>query len=576
MLGNTVARHGGPGRVAWIFATLLAALVLCGYLRTGLLLDDSFLLARASHRFGLEALDYALRTADHRIRLWVHPEPVAFEFFRPLSMLSLWIERRIWGPNIWGYHASNLVLHLANAWMLSRLAARCGLGEARALLGALAWALSIQVIPAAGWISGRTEVLWGTCALLSVHTLVRWRDGGGHAWFVASFVAATLAACAKESGLVAPLLALLVVRRAGSPPAASSATVVTPERVVLILLPPVVVMGVRLATIGMRLPPEPYLDVPHGFTSALWTAAKPGLYLGAGYLSLPLSHWGPLEWIHDHPWSLALLLPSALACTVALGRVVGRASLVLWLGWFVVALLPVMPIRPTSLYLYVPMMGLTMLIAAALEQRRNAAFAAWLVVTLIVGAGSHLFVQGFIARVWQRTETEVATVERWVRDRGATRLLTIDTPVWHYALPAAIELDSPDLRFETWFVNFKPRLDSVAASAVRWRTPLSLVITAPAGGFLQSTYERFLAFGGVPSDRGPTVEGPVDITIEGPRISPERLVVTFRDAAARDSTLIVRFGHDALRMVEPPPGVARPLAGAGVPSRETTAPGPTR
>ena len=567
MFEQPVPWRAGRARFGGVVVTLLAGLVLGGYLRTGLVLDDSFLLARAGHPFGFEALDYALRTADHRIRLWVHPDPVAFEFFRPLSMLSLWIERRVWGPHVWGYHVSNLALHLLNAWLLARLGIRCGLGEGTARLGALAWALSIQVIPAVGWISGRTEVLWGTCTLLATHALLRWREGGGTRWLASSLAASGLAACAKESGLVAPALALLAVWGAG-PPGRPTAPMFTSRHVALLLLPTAVVLGVRLATIGIHLPPEPYLDVPRGATGAMWSVIKPGLYLAAGYLSLPLSHWGPLQWIHDHPWSLAPLLAAAFAVTVALARAAGSRALGLWLGWFAIALLPVMPIRPTSLYLYVPMMGLTLFVAAAFARRRQRVLAAWLLMTMLVGAGSHLFVERFIAGVWRRTEADVATLARWVGDRGASRLVTIDTPVWHYALPAAIELESPGLRFETWFVNFRPRLDAVTGSTVRWRNPLELEITAPEGGFLHSTYEQFLAFGGEPTERHPTAAGPVDVRFEGPRANPTRLVVAFRDAATRDSTLIVRFGQDSLRSVEPFPGAA--LTG------ETSAPGRTR
>jgi len=202
-------------QVAPVLAALLAVAVLIGYVRTGFLLDDAFLLARAAHRFSFEVLDFALRTTDYRIHLWVHEDPVVFHFFRPLCSLSLWIEHRFWGTNAWGYHLTNVILHLANAWMLWRLAIRCGLGRGTALLGALAWALSIQTIPSAGWISGRTEVLWCSCMLIAIHALLRWRDGGGARWFGASLVASGLAACAKESGLVTPLLGLLTVWQSG-------------------------------------------------------------------------------------------------------------------------------------------------------------------------------------------------------------------------------------------------------------------------------------------------------------------------------------------------------------------------
>jgi hypothetical protein len=111
-------------------------------------------------------------------------------------------------------------------------------------------------------------------------------------------------------------------------------------------------------------------------------------------------------------------------------------------------------------------------------------------------------------------------------------------------------------------VNFKPRLNAVEGSTVRWRNDLQLEITAPPGGFLHSVFEQFLAFGGAPPEQPVPAAQPVEVAIEGPRTNPQRLVVTFRDASIRDSALIVRFTRDGIRLVEP---VAPPALGHDVP-----------
>jgi hypothetical protein len=378
----------------------------------------------------------------------------------------------------------------------------------------------------------------------------------------ASLIASGLAACAKESGLVTPILGLLAVWHSGLARPGEPTRPLTRGRVAWIFLPALVVAGVRLATIGFSLPPEPYLDTPHSAVDVLWFVVKPALYLSAGYVSLPLSHWGPLEWMRTHSWSLAGILPVGILATIVLGRAAGRSSLLLWLGWFAIALLPVMPIQPTSLYLYVPMMGLSMLLAAALQRSRRPAFAVWLALLAVAGVGAHLFIQRYIAEEWRTSRAQLATIDRWIRERGATRVVAVDTPVWLYALPAAIELDSPELRFDTWYLNFRPRLDAVETSSVRWRSALELEVTAPPGGFLLSTFERFMAFGAAPPDRPEPEPRPVRVASEGPRANPQRLVVTFQDASVRDSALIVRFTRDGIRRVEP---VASPVTGHHAP-----------
>jgi hypothetical protein len=249
------------------------------------------------------------------------------------------------------------------------------------------------------------------------------------------------------------------------------------------------------------------------------------------------------------------------------------------MGWFVGALLPVMPIRPTSLYLYMPLVGLALLIGAAYQRSRRRVFAVWLMLWIVIGCAGNLFTQRYLARAWRVSNAQVATLERWIRARGARRLVTIDTPVLQYALPAAIALRAPDLRFETWYVNFVPRLDRRVTSRLAWRGDRVLEITAGPEGFLGSQFERFLAFGGSPFERHASA-GPVVVELADRSPNPRRLRVSFADAASRDETLIVQFVQDTLSIVEGP-GRDRPAAhattlGALIPEPATRASAPTR
>src|SRR5438093_13750104 len=90
----------------WLAAAAVLAVALPGWLGVGFLLDDFFHLDRAARGLASGALDYAIRTDEYRIVLWIHPAPVHFQFFRPLSALSLWLERKLWDAHPLGYHVT--------------------------------------------------------------------------------------------------------------------------------------------------------------------------------------------------------------------------------------------------------------------------------------------------------------------------------------------------------------------------------------------------------------------------------------------------------------------------------------
>ena len=94
-------------------------------------------------------------------------------FFRPLFVLSLLVDAKLWGRAPLGYHLTSVLLHALNACLVSllalRLAPRAGIGGGAARRFALAAGLIFLVHPshteAVTWISGRADLL-ATCFCL--------------------------------------------------------------------------------------------------------------------------------------------------------------------------------------------------------------------------------------------------------------------------------------------------------------------------------------------------------------------------------------------------------------------------
>jgi protein O-mannosyl-transferase len=89
-------------------------------------------------------------------------------YYRPLTVLSFALDRSLHGENPTGYHLTNAALHTLNALLLLALLQRRRADVRVALLLSAAWALHPRLTEAAGWVSGRTDVLATTFCFLAL------------------------------------------------------------------------------------------------------------------------------------------------------------------------------------------------------------------------------------------------------------------------------------------------------------------------------------------------------------------------------------------------------------------------
>jgi tetratricopeptide (TPR) repeat protein len=152
------------------------------------------------------ALNYALAPADARnvLRLPSDASPLQYEQLR---------------RNLWGYHALNLLVHIAAAVTLFGIARRTLLvfpsdGAMRrhattvALCTAALWAVHPLTTAAVSYVIQRSESLMGLCFLLTLYCSIRaWT---GAVWWTAVAVTACVAGMAsKESMVAAPLVVVM-------------------------------------------------------------------------------------------------------------------------------------------------------------------------------------------------------------------------------------------------------------------------------------------------------------------------------------------------------------------------------
>ena len=82
-------------------------------------------------------------------------------YYRPLTILSLAIDHHLHGDTPGGFHLTNLLVHALSTALLFFLLRVRGAGGYAAAFGSTLWAISPRLTEAVAWISGRTDVLAG-------------------------------------------------------------------------------------------------------------------------------------------------------------------------------------------------------------------------------------------------------------------------------------------------------------------------------------------------------------------------------------------------------------------------------
>ena len=281
----------------------------------------------------------------------------------------------VWGQSPFPYHATSLLLHVVNAALLLRLLRRSGASEVAAFLGAAVFALSRLHFPALLAATSIGELLALTFVLLGLSAVTRPRR------MALAVAAMLLAVSAKESVFLVPFAWLLV----GS----ADESLAARARRMGPFLAAGAVAGVALLVSGVvsgRLGGQAYA-VSFGANLAENVARLFGWTVDL---------IDPIPDLHATTGATAhVVLPLLALGVTALALFRGSPLVRAGAAWWWLAVLPVLPLpgRTYLHYLYVPLAGVAMIVAALVDgllARRPSmpARTRWIVaaVLLVVGA----------------------------------------------------------------------------------------------------------------------------------------------------------------------------------------------
>jgi len=124
--------------------------------------------------------------------------------YYPFVFTSFWIEHALWGLKPFGYHATNVLLHLLNGWLAWRLLLRLGLPGAG--IAAALFALHPMHVESVAWVTERKNLLSGAFYLLAFLAYLRFDDERRARWWLLAFLAFAAALLSKSVTATLPIV----------------------------------------------------------------------------------------------------------------------------------------------------------------------------------------------------------------------------------------------------------------------------------------------------------------------------------------------------------------------------------
>ncbi len=182
----------------WFFCLLLAVVTMLAYhpaWHGGVLWDDE------AHIGGPE-----LRTLDGLRRIWFVPRTT--QQYYPLLHTSYWLQQKLWGDSITGYHIVNLLLHIGCVVLVLRIVRFLRIPGAE--LAATIFALHPVNVETVAWIAERKNTLSGVFTLAATLWYLRFDENRSRRSYALALGLFLLGLLSKTAIVTLPL-ALLVI-----------------------------------------------------------------------------------------------------------------------------------------------------------------------------------------------------------------------------------------------------------------------------------------------------------------------------------------------------------------------------
>jgi hypothetical protein len=129
-------------------------------------------------------------------------------FLRPFGFLSIFVDHRLFGESPFGYHVTNLAIHLLTAAAIYHLCVHAEAPRPLAAGAALIYAVLPIHVEAVAWMGARFDQLSACLATWAVAFYLQFRRRGQWGAYAACIACVPLALLSKENAFAIPLLIL--------------------------------------------------------------------------------------------------------------------------------------------------------------------------------------------------------------------------------------------------------------------------------------------------------------------------------------------------------------------------------
>jgi len=140
-------------------------------------------------------------------KIWFEPNRLV-DFF-PLKVSVEWLEWQLWQNNTFGYHLTNIILHIFNALLIWRLFSKLGLHLA--WLGGLIFVVHPVTVESVAWISELKNTLSLPPLLLAMCAFIDYEDHGGWRNYFLALGLFLVAMLCKTTVVMFPVVILLYI-----------------------------------------------------------------------------------------------------------------------------------------------------------------------------------------------------------------------------------------------------------------------------------------------------------------------------------------------------------------------------
>ncbi|HYP07048.1 MAG TPA: tetratricopeptide repeat protein [Bryobacteraceae bacterium] len=189
------SRNGLRDAGAFLLLLGITIAVYMPALNGGLVWDDNMHVTRTE-----------LQSLEGLWRIWF--DLGATQQYYPLLHSAFWLEHRLWGDAVLGYHLVNVVLHAISAFLVAKIAQR--LGMAGAWLAGLLFTVHPVCVEGVAWISEQKSTLSGAFCLGAALTYVKFDSTRRRSLYLSALGLFVLGLLSKTVIAVLPA-ALLVI-----------------------------------------------------------------------------------------------------------------------------------------------------------------------------------------------------------------------------------------------------------------------------------------------------------------------------------------------------------------------------